>query len=980
MYLGLWLAMLAPQRASGDQFTEYLNGRGIYAIVYDDKRSVLWFGTANDGLIKFDGANFTAYKFPTPPNSSTFYSITALALDGDHNLWVGTSSLGAGLFHIDENAWQVYNTTNGLTDNSVSGIAIDSNGRIWFGTKVGAGLFNRQDWYRYTTDKYEKWDAAKTQWEPTNVCPPNREYLSDNEILAVAVDAANQVWFGGRKGVSTRFKECEWDTLDTQNIRVLSILIDRQQRKWFGTTNGLYKLESDRGKPQRQRPEVLNGNVYAGFVDYEGILWFGTQTGAARFDPFSQIWRFTTGAPDFDTNPITTIAADEDGAHWFGAYVSPPRVVKYTANWFSYSSDNDDSLKALRSNRIAAMARDRLGQIWIGTLNGIGRYDSAGWKAREYFPNDPRNTINAIAVATDNTLWLGTSAGRAIQVRPNSDIKRTFFIDRREIDAIALDGDFIWFGTERGVRRLKLSDSTWQDFTRTTPTGGPIGDFVYALAVDWRGRLWCGTEAGASCYDGGRWRSFTIANGLPANEINAITIDRDNDLVWFATPGGAANVAIVDTIFKFNTITVANGLVDNFVHDIEVFTTPGQKGYQEIWFATASGVSCRNAVGEWVTYTERDGLADNNVSVIQPGRKANEIWFGTNDEGVTRYRRHEKKPNTEIANPIDVVTQPVVIYEFAGNDLNTTKGLLRYSFQLDNDPWSEYTPSTIARIPVIQNGPHVFRVKAIDRDKNEDPSPACDFFYKIDPRTGDCTILNDTTCFTGDSVKIELCWPPGQLADTARVTILPVPRDLLKNTAALFAYDLLPPTLLINRKGVTLSFEFPPVAGVSGLGQEYLVYRAGEGAQAQSQQQISPLGGTNKVENGRVKITTQIRELGRYAVRLRGAQPEAGFAFAEARVNAQPRIFSPRGGGYGPRTNVSFTLPKPAAVNIKVYNLAGRLVKTLYEAPMNEGVNAVSWNGRDYNGNICTNGLYIVMIKSDALPKTVTVKVMVVNE
>jgi hypothetical protein len=45
---------------------------------------------------------------------------------------------------------------------------------------------------------------------------------------------------------------------------------------------------------------------------------------------------------------------------------------------------------------------------------------------------------------------------------------------------------------------------------------------------------------------------------------------------------------------------------------------------------------------------------------------------------------------------------------------------------------------------------------------------------------------------------------------------------------------------------------------------------------------------------------------------------------------------------------------------------------------MNEGVNAVVWDGRDYNRSICPTGLYIVMIESDVLKAQK--KVMIVNE
>ncbi len=969
-----FVVLLASPRANGDQFTEYLNGRGIYAIIYDAKRSVVWFGTANDGLLKFDGNSFTTYNFPA--KNPTIYRIEALAFDHDGNLWVGTSSLGAALFKIDENIWEIYNADSGLAHNHVRSIAVDDSGGVWFGTDGGAGFFGWKDgerqWYRYKMDKYERWDGK--QWILETKCGVGKKYLSNDVVLAIAIDSA-KVWFGTQSDISVRKSECEWATLSVGQRLVLSVVVDRQRRKWFGTDEGLYKLEADDVTFKYQHPDslprdcgFLKGQINASFVDYEGNLWFGTNTGVARFDPNSQTWRCTTGNSDFDLKPVACIAADEDGDMWFGSKSTPTRAIKYAANWFSFSSAND--LKKL-SNSVISMAGDQFGQIWLGTLHGLGRYNNTGWRSYFYINNEP-NTINSIAVAKDTTLWLGVTANSgayAVHIKPDGSSQESFPIEREIVFSIALAGDSVWFGTNRGLRSRNLTNRIWRTFTRASTSGGLINDQINALAVDGRGRLWCGTPAGVSCYDGFAWRSFTTADGLVNNEISAITVDHDNSLVWFATPGGAANV---DTNYNFNKITTADGLVDNFVRDVDIFSTPGQKGYQEIWFATASGVSCRNAVGEWITYTEKDGLADNKVTVTQPGRKANEIWFGTNTDGVTRYRRYDKEPDTRILNPIDVVTQPEVIYRFAGNDLNTSRGFLRYSFKLDNANWSEYTFSTLVRIPVVKNGPHVFYVKAIDLDTNEDLTPAADSFYKIDPAAGGYTVYTDKISIDGrqDSVKITFYWPPRQLPDTAKVTIARVPDDSTNKNSITLAYDLLPYNLNISTKGVLLVFEFPQFIFASN--QQYSVYRDSD---LQDEQPGNFLGGTINIEHGRVKITAAINQLGRYVVR-EGSVPVA--ASAAMNVTAQPRIFSPRGGGHGPQTNIFFQLTANSTVKIKVYNLAGRLVNTILDRPMTAGVNVAVWDGRDYNGSICSTGLYIILIESDAL--TAQKKVMVLNE
>lgn len=972
---GLFFLAALTTPVQGDQFTEYLNGRTVRAIVYDDQHDVVWLGTNNDGLFKFDGATFTSYHFPTYTNTRAPYNIESLALDHQHNLWVGTNSLGVGLFNVEKNAWEIPDSTNQMKLYSVKSIAVDLNGGIWFGTSGGAVFFDGKDWFRYTTNNYEHWNAAKKIWESRlSRCKPNATFLSYDVIFAVAVDQANKVWFGTQADISVRESECVWRTIPVPAPRIVkSIVVDRDNLKWFGTEKGLYKLASDDATweiiPAQLPDSLKTGPVYAAFMDYEGNLWFGRHAGVARFDRLSKAWRFTTLIADIDTKPVTSIAADEDGDLWFGSFFQPARAIKYAANWFSFSPTIDDSLSKLTYKPITALTRDQDGRIWLGNQIGIGRYDSAGWKAFIYFPNE-NHTITEIAADKDETLWLagsGSSGGRAIHIKSDGAMIQSFLLGTELVNAVTLEGDFVWFGTNRGLRRCKPSDATCMSFTKDN---GLIDNFITALAIDWQGRLWCGTTVGVSRYDGKEWKSFTTEHGLVSNKISAITVDHQKHVVWFATPGGASSINEAD---NWSSITVNDGLFDNFVADIEIFNERG-----EIWFATAGGASCRNEIGEWINYTKRDGLAENNLVAVERGAKSNELWFGTDAEGVTRYRRPEFGPNTAILTPVDVVTQSEVIFRYRGNDLNTSKGLLRYSYKLDGDEWSPYTFNTLVSIPVAQNGPHTFYVKAIDQDKNEDLSPATDFFYKIDPDFGSYTrfaFIDSMSVFKKDSVIVTLFWPPHQVPDTTRLAIVPVLADTFKATSKLISCDFQPYDLEISKKGVVLSFEFPQIAGTFTFSQPFSIYRSA-GKQGENE---SLLGGTQSVKNGRINITTAINQFGRYVVRAREESPGSSGFFAASQVNAQPRIFSPRGGGHGPQTNISFNLEKSSnLVKIKVYNLAGRFIKMIFEAPMNAGVNAVVWDGRDYNGSICPTGLYLVMIESDVLKAHK--KVMIVNE
>jgi hypothetical protein len=57
-------------------------------------------------------------------------------------------------------------------------------------------------------------------------------------------------------------------------------------------------------------------------------------------------------------------------------------------------------------------------------------------------------------------------------------------------------------------------------------------------------------------------------------------------------------------------------------------------------------------------------------------------------------------------------------------------------------------------------------------------------------------------------------------------------------------------------------------------------------------------------------------------------------------------------------TSITYQLGKSGIVNLRVYNIAGQLVKTIVDQPQQAGVHSVSWNGRDNEGRQVAAGIY----------------------
>jgi len=133
------------------------------------------------------------------------------------------------------------------------------------------------------------------------------------------------------------------------------------------------------------------------------------------------------------------------------------------------------------------------------------------------------------------------------------------------------------------------------------------------------------------------------------------------------------------------------------------------------------------------------------------------------------------------------------------------------------------------------------------------------------------------------------------------------------------------------------------------------------------------VGGT--VDKDNKVISTAIEQIGVYGLFER--KKAADIIANDLKLACQPRVFSPRGGGYKTETNLTINLEKDCNVTIKIFNLAGRLVKILCEhKPMTMGSGSISWNGLDNDDRYCVSGLYVVLFQAGGKEATQTVMVL----
>ena len=124
---------------------------------------------------------------------------------------------------------------------------------------------------------------------------------------------------------------------ELSNRYVTSILRDRQNFIWIGTTEGLFRYDGYEMKHYRRLDRLLGDGTHNAvavdiwflFQDSQGIIWISTHgSGLVRFDPGNEtLTRYQSG-PDWKTNPytisagiVTRMIEDSPGRYWLGSSV-----------------------------------------------------------------------------------------------------------------------------------------------------------------------------------------------------------------------------------------------------------------------------------------------------------------------------------------------------------------------------------------------------------------------------------------------------------------------------------------------------------------------------------------------------------------------------------------------------------------------------------------------------------------------------------
>ena len=666
--------------------------------IYQDSQGFMWFGTY-DGLYKYDGYRFTAYKnkaFDTTSISGNY--IQTIIEDHKGNIWIGTQSSGISVYNKISNTFTNYmhdpKDINSLINNRIWSIAEDSRGSIWIGTSGGLDRFNTR------TKKFSHFVYDRN----------NASGISSNAINVIHEDKNGILWlgtFGGGLNYldlnkfysdgNTKFGAIYFhynDQINSGLNRLKDILNDGTEYLWLATYGGLvkYDIKTKNYKAYFLKTAdniVPNQNALLTLAeDKYGNIWAGSHnSGLYLFDKNKGTFRIFGKTPNVDNGIsdvyVPALFIDRTGILWVGTGRGINKVLPFYNNFLNLSHIPSDSL-SLSSNEINTIFEDSEDNIWIGTWGGgLSKYNKNSRTFKNYRfdrnnPNSiPDNTVWCMSEDQNHNLLIGTYSGLT-KFNPEKGIfKRDFLKNARlshnNISALLYDsyGD-LWVGTYGGgLNRLQKGSNQFIYYKFNPNVLGSISDnFITAIYQDKEGVLWIGTHAGGlNSFDRstGSFRNFQYNPGdkysIGNNNIRCITED-DSGNLWIGTWGGGMNMLDRKTQ-KFYHYTEKEGLANNLVFGIL------EDNSGNLWISTNKGLSEFNPkTQQFKNFHEEDGLGSEQFGYgYMKGRDSLMYFGGTN--GLSIFNPNKLEMNTHIP--------PVVITSFKRNsrEVNFKEELLK---------------------------------------------------------------------------------------------------------------------------------------------------------------------------------------------------------------------------------------------------------------------------------------------------------------
>lgn len=546
--------------------------------IAQDADGTMWFGT-DAGLAKYDGRRTQTITSEALPQGR----ILALKTDADGALWVGTEGGAARYFN---NQFHLIKETEGK---AITAILTQERGRASLASEEGL-IFNctlnaEGALSVSTLPETPLRSADEEQPGPLHLTSlayaGNTLYagsmsrgllaLEDGTVKEIQsrprplfveeleTDAQGKLWLGtstNAKGVDGALYEAS-DPLHPKLIdgatgAVKALKADGRGRVWVGTEGrGVFQyLGAERIKHftfDGTAGGLRSDKVYSIFVDREEVVWFGTDRGVCRYDPYALRVEAISDNPE--SNFVRALLQTQDGRLFCGT------------NRGLFARDEKDgswrSAPELAQKTVYAIAADETGRLLVGSASGLYRSDQPlkNGQLLRFTRSDASSgaqgagdSVRAI-VRFQGQTFIATF-GRGLE-RLDDDGRRTLIWpteaqDARAREVVSLyahEDKGIWIGTATSGAYLFDGKSVKSDPALAELTGSAVWS-VDGTRDSW---LWFATSRGLYSYFQGQLKK--VLPDMDARRVIIIGDRQSSRQAWCATAGGGLVRVALDQRF-----------------------------------------------------------------------------------------------------------------------------------------------------------------------------------------------------------------------------------------------------------------------------------------------------------------------------------------------------------------------------------------------------------------------------------------------
>jgi diguanylate cyclase (GGDEF)-like protein len=313
--------------------------------------------------------------------------------------------------------------------------------------------------------------------------------------------------------------------------------------------------------------------------------------------------------------------------------------------------------EGLSQTSVLTMLQDSYGFVWLGTEDGLNRFDGQTVKVYKHDLQDaaslPHDLVWSIAEDPSGDLWIGTEGGGLARWGRETDRFERFQHDPKDESSLSSDRvrivfvdskGVVWVGTkDAGLNRFDPRSGSFTRYRHVADDPASLShDGVYALLEDASGVLWVGTEGGLNRLDT-ESESFERfrhdpedPRSLSGDRVRALAED-DQGTLWVGTLDAGLNERPQGSrgfLRHRHDPRRPGSLADDCVHAVH------RDGAGRLWVGTRSGLDLLQPSGDFAHYRHDplnlSSLADDEVMSLLEDR-GGVLWAGTRAGGASRW-------------------------------------------------------------------------------------------------------------------------------------------------------------------------------------------------------------------------------------------------------------------------------------------------------------------------------------------------------